>query len=172
MAYSSWSVVFGEQPSAAKWNILGTNDASFNDGTGIGASAITPEKLFTGTGTTWPWTTYTPTQTGWSSTTILTARYRQIGKNVEFVFDVSGTSNATTATLTVPVAAKLTASIFFEGFLTATSDNGSAFNGSGKIFLDPSSSATVASLFSTTTGTGWTAANTKAMRGTLIYEAN
>ncbi len=37
MAYASWSVVFGEQPSAAKWNILGTNDASFNDGTGIGA---------------------------------------------------------------------------------------------------------------------------------------
>lgn len=35
MAYSSWSVVFGEQPSATKWNILGTNDASFNDGTGI-----------------------------------------------------------------------------------------------------------------------------------------
>lgn len=35
MAYASWSVVFGEQPSAAKWNILGTNDASFADGTGI-----------------------------------------------------------------------------------------------------------------------------------------
>lgn len=35
MAYASWSVVFGEQPSAAKWNILGTNDASFNDGSGI-----------------------------------------------------------------------------------------------------------------------------------------
>lgn len=35
MAYASWSVVFGEQPSAAKWNILGSNDASFNDGTGI-----------------------------------------------------------------------------------------------------------------------------------------
>lgn len=30
MAYASWSVVFGEQPSAAKWNILGTNDAEFN----------------------------------------------------------------------------------------------------------------------------------------------
>lgn len=28
--YASWSVVFGEQPSAAKWNILGTNDAAFN----------------------------------------------------------------------------------------------------------------------------------------------
>lgn len=35
MAYTSWSVSFGEQPSATKWNILGTNDASFNDGTGI-----------------------------------------------------------------------------------------------------------------------------------------
>lgn len=35
MAYVAWSVVFGEQPSAAKWNILGSNDASFNDGTGI-----------------------------------------------------------------------------------------------------------------------------------------
>lgn len=40
MAYQSWSVVFGEQPSAAKWNILGTNDASFNDGTGIADDAI------------------------------------------------------------------------------------------------------------------------------------
>lgn len=30
MAYQSWSVVFGEQPSAAKWNILGSNDSHFN----------------------------------------------------------------------------------------------------------------------------------------------
>ena len=40
MSYVAWSVVFGEQPSASKWNILGTNDASFNDGTGIGDNAI------------------------------------------------------------------------------------------------------------------------------------
>lgn len=40
MAYTSWSVVFGEQPSAAKWNILGTNDASFNDGSGFAAGAL------------------------------------------------------------------------------------------------------------------------------------
>lgn len=30
MAYQSWSVVYQEQPSAAKWNILGTNDADAN----------------------------------------------------------------------------------------------------------------------------------------------
>lgn len=40
MAYASWSVTFGEQPTAAKWNILGTNDAGFNDGTAIGDDAI------------------------------------------------------------------------------------------------------------------------------------
>lgn len=40
MGYQAWSVVFGEQPSAAKWNILGTNDASFNDGTGLNTGAV------------------------------------------------------------------------------------------------------------------------------------
>lgn len=40
MAYASWSVIVGEQPTAAKWNILGTNDASFNDGTGFGTRVI------------------------------------------------------------------------------------------------------------------------------------
>lgn len=47
MAYSSWSVVAGEIPTASKWNILGTNDASFNDGTGIGTNAIGASKLAT-----------------------------------------------------------------------------------------------------------------------------
>lgn len=36
MAYQSWSVVAGEIPTAAKWNILGTNDAGFNDGSALG----------------------------------------------------------------------------------------------------------------------------------------
>jgi hypothetical protein len=45
MAYTAWSVVFGEQPSASKWNILGTNDAGFKDGTNIDSSAITTAKI-------------------------------------------------------------------------------------------------------------------------------
>jgi len=40
MAYTAWSVVFGEQPTAAKWNQLGTNDAGFKDGTNIDNDAI------------------------------------------------------------------------------------------------------------------------------------
>ena len=45
MAYQAWSVVFGEQPSASKWNILGSNDASFNDGTGFGDGIVQAKHL-------------------------------------------------------------------------------------------------------------------------------
>ena len=47
MAYQAWSVVFGEQPSASKWNILGTNDASFNDGSGLADNAIVNRHITT-----------------------------------------------------------------------------------------------------------------------------
>lgn len=83
MSYTAWSVVFGEQPSAAKWNILGTNDASFNDGTGIGNAAITPNKLVASTGTTWVWTSWTPTWTNLSvGSAAQNSAYAQIGKTV------------------------------------------------------------------------------------------
>ena len=45
MAYSAQTFVAGEQPTAAKWNLLWSNDASFNDGTGIGSGVITASKL-------------------------------------------------------------------------------------------------------------------------------
>lgn len=45
MAYTAWSVVFGEQPTAAKWNQLGTNDAGFKDGTNIDNDAIIKRHL-------------------------------------------------------------------------------------------------------------------------------
>lgn len=40
MSYTAWSVVFGEQPTAAKWNQLGANDAGFKDGTNFDDSII------------------------------------------------------------------------------------------------------------------------------------
>ncbi len=45
MAYTAWSVVYGEQPTAAKWNQLGTNDAGFKDGTNIDDNAILKRHL-------------------------------------------------------------------------------------------------------------------------------
>lgn len=115
MAYASWSVVFGEQPSAAKWNILGTNDASFNDGTGIADGAIKPEHLLNGSSTlnTWAYDSWTPTlsnrlnNTKWDKV----CAYMQIGKTVICRFKI--TANTTTpmdggsagATFTLPVTA-------------------------------------------------------------------
>lgn len=66
MAYAAFSVVFGEQPSAAKWNILGTNDASFNDGTGIGDATITPDHLATGAATAVVATSQTTTSSSYT----------------------------------------------------------------------------------------------------------
>lgn len=45
MSYNAWSVVFGEVPTDTKWNILGSNDDSFNDGTGIADDAIIQRHL-------------------------------------------------------------------------------------------------------------------------------
>jgi len=45
MAYTLWSVVYGEQPTAAKWNQLGANDAGFKDGTNIDNLAILTRHL-------------------------------------------------------------------------------------------------------------------------------
>ncbi len=107
MAYASWSVVFGEQPSAAKWNILGTNDASFNDGTGIAASAITPEKLFTGTGTTYAFSSWVPTWVNLSGGATTYAKYVQIGKTVFYriLYTLGGAGVAGSVTFTLPVTA-------------------------------------------------------------------
>lgn len=72
MAYSSWSVSFGEQPSAAKWNILGTNDAYFDSLIGSGTA----------------WTSATPTWTnltvGTGGNAYNTIYYQQLGKIVRF----------------------------------------------------------------------------------------
>lgn len=50
MAYAPWSVVFGEQPSASKWNILGTNDAGFNAGSAFAAGALGSDNASLATG--------------------------------------------------------------------------------------------------------------------------
>lgn len=109
MAYTSWSVVFGEQPSAAKWNILGTNDASFNDGSGIADDAITPEKLTTGAGSSWAWQDWTPTLTNMTlGSGTVTAKYIQIGKTVHLYFEFtlgSGSAMGTNPQFSLPVGA-------------------------------------------------------------------
>jgi hypothetical protein len=46
--YVLWSVTAGEQPTTAKWNLLGSNDASFNAGNGLNDSVIVARHLANG----------------------------------------------------------------------------------------------------------------------------
>lgn len=98
MAYAAWSVSFGEQPSAAKWNILGTNDATFDALIGSGTA----------------WTSYTPTWTnlsvGTGGNAANVGAYQQFGKTVIFrVHVILGTSGSSVGTLprfTAPTTVK------------------------------------------------------------------
>jgi hypothetical protein len=136
MAFNSWSVVYGEQPSAAKWNILGANDASFNDGTGIGA-VIASSHFATSLQT---WTAYTPT---WTAVTVnpaigngtLTGHYVQFGKTVHYTIQLTAGGTTTFGTgnwqFTFPVTAKvLTAECPVGTTYTADASIGTSFAGS------------------------------------------
>lgn len=109
MAYTAWSVVFGEQPTAAKWNQLGANDAGFKDGTNIDPAAINYNHL--SQDTSWDWSNWTPTITVGSPLTISSvvinvARYKKIGKTVSFIVDASftlGGSAGNSIFMTLPV---------------------------------------------------------------------
>lgn len=110
MAYTSWSVIYGEQPSAAKWNILGTNDASFNDGTGIDAGVVLPNHLLAAASSlnTWGWDSWVPTFANFTKdTSTIVAKYTQIGKTIHYRLCVTlaGASVAmgTLPTFTLPV---------------------------------------------------------------------
>lgn len=47
MSYSAQTFTSSEQPTTAKWNLLWSNDASFNDGTGIANATISLAHLQT-----------------------------------------------------------------------------------------------------------------------------
>lgn len=98
MSYTAWSVVFGEQPSAAKWNILGTNDAGFKDGTNIDPDVITDAKLTYGK---------IRTRQGGSATNWATAGTTGYDYSATNVFRECGSSTSTaglTKTVTFPTA--------------------------------------------------------------------
>lgn len=154
MAYTSWSVVFGEQPSAAKWNLLGANDAYFDSIVGSGTA----------------WTSWAGTVVGWSATTTAEKYYKQIGKNVWFMIHYTGTSNSTSVTFTLPVAAATGHVVLVDGTLGLTQDNGTVV-AAGRWSIDTAAGTQVITCFSTQGGGGWNAANTKTVRLQGFYEA-
>lgn len=108
MAYAAWSVTFGEQPSAAKWNILGTNDASFNDGTGIASGAITYAKAAAGFVVQDAITAYSAVATG--STLMIYDDTPPTSSEGDQYMTITFTPKATTNTLIIDTLASLSSS--------------------------------------------------------------
>lgn len=178
MAYVAWSVVFGETPSASKWNILGTNDQSFNDGTGIGALAvvgasiaalaITNAKLNNATGELGGvWQNWTPTISnggGSISATVNWAKYMVIGKTIIWNASISITSVSAGGSLgiTGPVASRIA------GQHSGTFREDAVLGNMG-VTLFKSSTTVMSALFYNNAGNSATAGYTHYLGGT--YES-
>lgn len=142
------------------------NTANSVVATNITDAIITNAKLSTATGELGgPFATWTPAPTGFSSSTVNIARYNITGKIVTMVVDISGTSNTTGFTFTLPAAAKSVVD-----YPVRVQNNGSIGTAIG--LLETAASSTTATVYVDLAGTGWTAANTKRIFGTVItYEA-
>ena len=114
------------------------------------------------------WKTWTPTFAGFSADpTGVIARYSLVGKlcAVSVIITGNGTSNATTFTMTLPVAAANTGAQV--GMILAV-DNSSGLTSPGVIATRAAS--TTADLYTTLTGTGWTGSGGKRAQFQFVYE--
>jgi hypothetical protein len=135
-----------------------------------GTLAVTGISTFTADVRTTAWTDYgaTSTITGWSALTTQKIFYKKLGKLVYVAFQLEGTSNATSATFTLPVARSTDA-----GFtLTAPmggdiQNNGAAVTVASYLSL-PSASSTVTLVLSSG---AWTGSSGKRAAGEFFYEA-
>jgi hypothetical protein len=100
MAYTAWSVVFGEQPTAAKWNQLGANDAGFKDGTNIDNLAILTRHLADSNVTGVKIGSYRTRRQNNGSNTDETAALIQTG----WFAEVPGVASGSIKTITFPTA--------------------------------------------------------------------
>ena len=111
---------------------------------------------------------WVPTFTGFSvDPTVTVARYIQIGKLCHcYLISGNGTSNATTFTLTLPVAAANTGIAKCSG--GSAVDNGAALTTMPRV--DTVVNSNVANIRSSPAAGAWTAANAKRVEFSITYE--
>jgi len=112
---------------------------------------------------------WTPTFTGWTGSVLGIFRYVVIGKTcIARITITSGTSNATTATATLPIASANIPNQVWDGACGRTVNSGSIATVAGRWELAANSDIVN---FYSDMGTGaWTNSGTKLMRATIIYE--
>lgn len=119
------------------------------------------------------WTDYSATSTivGWVSFTTKALSYKKIGKTVFVSFNLVGTSNATSATFTVPYASVNVTNLYHGTLLLQAQDSGSTLTVITNVSLPPNSQIVTASSTAGITTGGWTNSGTKQILGNFWYEA-
>lgn len=112
-----------------------------------------------------PWTDYsaTSTVTGWASFTTKHIYYKRIGKLVFVAFFLDGTSDATSASFTLPYA--LAAAPAIQTPIRTRDNTGSRDTGA----LTITAGASTVNLQPTAASVTWTASGTKEARGQFCY---
>lgn len=113
------------------------------------------------------WTSYgaTSTITGFSSVATKNIYYTSIGKVTYVAFEISGTSNTTTFSFTIPVRATATGPTYYRNLIMA-SDSGSTTAGMAQL---PANDILM-TCYTTPAGGPWTASGTKSVYGILVFE--
>ncbi len=109
-----------------------------------------------------PWTNWTPTITGYTNAgTINYARYQRVGKTFNYQFSITGTSNSTSFSLTIPYAA-LGLSL---GIYACEVEDGSNWQSApGEVLSTSNTAVLTLSLTFNQNLTAWTNSGTKAAR--------
>lgn len=180
--YTAISFVANEQPTTAKWNLIGSNDSSFNLGTGLedgtivarhyANGSIAANKIdytnFTTSQSTGVQATYTPANlVGFSATTLRSGYYFVVGKIVFLNYYITGTSNAGTLEFDLPVGlpAKSNGGLAVEANTGLIINNGGVVATGQRIYVDPATNAQ-----KVVCGYGFTASGSKTVRGQFFYE--
>ena len=113
------------------------------------------------------WTDYSDDSTivGWSAYTTQKIYYKIVGKLVFVQFDITGTSDSTSTTFTLPYTQSNY--VYAQVVIRIQDNTQTPVTG---IFILPQNSATI-DFYSTLGGGGWTASGTKSIYGQFWYEA-
>jgi hypothetical protein len=116
----------------------------------------------------WPdWFAYDGNSQGFSGLTTDLHKFKVSGGEVHFMWEVDGTSNATTFTMTAPITAA-DSGINIDRPAGLVFDNNTTISGAGRCSLTANSSTI--NLFKDMASGAWTASSRKRSRGAMSYE--
>ena len=116
------------------------------------------------------WQDWTPIQTGWTALPVGAYRYCQIGKQVTLAISMSsGTSNATSAILSLPTTAATVTDSIWMGACGILVNNGSVLTVAGRWRIE--SGGTIVEFYTNMSTGAWTASGSKRVYCVATYEA-